>query len=347
MAKRADASRFHRLLALFLNEYLPVRRKSSDKTIRAYRQSIRQFAAWNRELRGVRFDRVGFGDFSRDVVYAFLVWLRDERGLSPQTLNLRLSAIKAFLRFCGEEDVELAGLYLSASSIRPFKGSKSPGIEYLEPEQLKELFAEPDVSTRLGRRDRFLMILAYESGVRMQELLDLTCGCIQEYGGCITLRVRGKGDKVRIVPLASQATEHLDAYMAEFHPDPDPEGWLFFTVHGGDRTKMSPGTVDHLLKKYAASLHACNPSFPESLHAHMLRHSVATAMYRAGSPIPYIQDFLGHADPSTTMVYAHADGGAIASAVEAASREVAAPVAPAEKRWKGKEQYLLELCGLA
>lgn len=90
MAKRADASRFHRLLALFFNEYLPVRRKSSDKTIRAYRQSIRQFAAWNRELRGVQFDRVGFGDFSRDVVYAFLVWLRDERGLSPQTLNLRL-----------------------------------------------------------------------------------------------------------------------------------------------------------------------------------------------------------------------------------------------------------------
>ena len=79
----------------------------------------------------------------------------------------------------------------------------------------------------------------------------------------------------------------------------------------------------------------------------MLRHSVATAMYRAGSPIPYIQDFLGHADPSTTMVYAHADGSAIANAVEAASQRIAAPIATAEKRWKGKEQYLLELCGLA
>ena len=347
MAKKGDATKFHRLLALFLKEHLPVRRKASDKTIRSYRQSIKQFAAWCCEERGVKFDEMGFGDFSCDVVYSFLVWLRDERGLSPQTLNLRLSAIKAFLRFCGEEDVELAGLYLSVSSIRPFKGSKSSGIEYLEPEQLRELFAEPDTSARLGRRDRFLMIFAYESGARMQELLDLTCGCIEECGGYITLRVRGKADKVRIVPLASQAVEHLDAYMAEFHPDPDPGCWLFFTVHGGKRTKMSPGTVEHLLKKYASGIHARDSSFPENLHAYMLRHSVATAMYRAGSPIPYIQDFLGHADPSTTMVYAHADGGAIASAVEAASKQVTAPVNPTEKRWKGKEQYLLEQCGLA
>ena len=347
MAKRGEATRFHRLLALFLREHLPVRRKASDKTIRSYRQSIKQFAAWSREERGVRFDEMRFADLSRDAVYAFLVWLRDERGLSPQTLNLRLSAIKAFLRFCGEEDVELAGLYLSVSSIRPFKGASSPGTEHLEPVQSGELFSEPDVSTRIGRRDRFLMTLAYESGTRMQELLDLTCDRVGECGGYVTPGVHGKGGKARIVPLASQAVEHFDAYMAEFHPGPDPEGWLLFTVHGGKRTKMSPGTVDHLLKKYAASIHARDPSFPEGLHAHTLRHSIATAMYRAGSPIPYIQDFLGHADPSTTMVYAHADGGAIASAVEAASRQVATPVTPAEKRWKGREQYLLELCGLA
>lgn len=347
MAKRGEATRFHRLLALFLREHLPVRRKASDKTIRSCRQPARRLAARGREERGAGFDETGLSDLSRDAVYAFLVWLRDERELSPQTLNLRLSAIKAFLRFCGEEDVELAGLYLSVSSIRPFKGASSPGIKHLEPVQLRELFSEPDVSTRIGRRDRFLMILAYESGTRMQELLDLTCDRVGECGGYVTPGVHGKGGKARIVPLASQAVEHLDAHVAEFHPGPDPEGWLLLAVHGGKRTKMSPGTVDHLPRKYAASIHARDPSFPEGPRAHTLRHSIATAMYRAGSPIPYIQDFLGHADPSTTMVYAHADGGAIASAVEAASRQVATPVTPAEKRWKGREQYLLELCGLA
>ena len=347
MAKRGEATRFHRLLASSPGRHLPACGKASDKTIRSYRQSIKQFAAWSREERGVRFDEMRFADLSRDAACAFLVWPGDERGLSPQTPSLRLSAIKAFLRFCGEEDVELAGPCLSVSSIRPFKGASSPGTEHLEPVQLRELFSEPDVSTRIGRRDRFLMILAYESGTRTRELLDLTCDCIGECGGYVTPGVHGKGGKARIVPLASQAVEHLDAHVAEFHPGPDPEGWLLFTVHGGKRTKMSPGTVDHLPRKYAASTRARDPSFPEGLHAHTLRHSIATAMYRAGSPIPYIQDFLGHADPSTTMVYAHADGGAIASAVEAASRQVATPVTPAEKRWKGREQYLLELCGLA
>ena len=347
MARRGGATRSRRLLASSPGEHLPACGKASDKTIRSCRQSIKQFAAWSREERGVRFDEMRFADLSRDAACAFLVWPGDERGLSPQTLNLRLSAIKAFLRFCGEEDVELAGLYLSVSSIRPSRGASSPGTEHLEPVQSGELFSEPDVSTRIGRRDRFLMILAYESGTRTRELLDLTCDRVGECGGYVTPGARGKGGKARIVPLASQAVEHLDAYMAEFHPGPDPEGWLFFTVHGGKRTKMSPGTVDHLLKKYAASIHARDPSFPEGLHAHTLRHSIATAMYRAGSPIPYIQDFLGHADPSTTMVYARADGGAIASAVEAASRQVATPVTPAEKRWKGREQYLPGLCGLA
>lgn len=345
MAKRGEATRSRRLLALFLREHLPVRRKASDKTIRSYRQSIKQFAARGREERGAGFDEMRFADLSRDAVYAFLVWLRDERGLSPQTLNLRLSAIKAFLRFCGEEDVELAGLYLSVSSIRPSRGASSPGIKHLEPVQLRELFSEPDVSTRIGRRDRFLMILAYESGTRTRELLDLTCGRVGECGGYVTPGAHGKGGKARIVPLASQAAGHLDAYMAESRPGPDPEGRLFLAAHGGKRTKMSPGTVGHLPRRYAASTR--DPSFPEGLHAHTLRHSIATAMYRAGSPIPYTRDFLGHADPSTTMACAHADGGAIASAVEAASRQVATPVTPAEKRWKGREQYLPGLCRLA
>ena len=159
--------------------------------------------------------------------------------------------------------------------------------------------------------------------------------------------VHGKGDKVRIVPLASQAVEHLDAYLSEFHPHPAPENCLFFTVHGRMHAKMSPGTIDHLLKKYASAIHGRDPSFPENLHAHMLRHSVATAMYRAGSPIPYIQDFLGHADPSTTMVYAHADGNAIAKCGRGRQPENRRPYRHCRKRWKGKEQYLLELCGLA
>lgn len=302
-----------------------MRRKASDKTIRSCRQPARRLAARGREERGAGFDETGLSDLSRDAACALLVWPGDGRGLSPQTPSLRLSATEAFLRFCGEEDAGLAGPCLSVSSARPSRGASSPGTEHLEPVQSGEPLSEPDVSTRVGRRDRFLMTLAHESGTRTQELLDLTCDRVGECGGYVTPGAHGKGGKARIVPLASQAAGHLDAHVAE----------------------SRPGTVDHLPRKYAASTRARDPSFPEGLHAHTLRHGIATAMYRAGSPIPYTRDFLGHADPSTTMACAHADGGAIASAVEAASRQVATPVTPAEKRWKGREQYLLELCGLA
>ena len=296
MAKRGGATRFHRLLALFLREHLPACGKASDKTIRSCRQPARRLAARGREERGAGFDETGLSDLSRDAACAFLVWPGDERGLSPQTPSLRLSAIKAFLRFCGEEDAGLAGPCLSVSSARLSRGASSPGTEHLEPVQSGELFSEPDVSTRIGRRDRFLMILAYESGTRTRELLDLTCDRVGECGGHVTPGARGKGGKARIVPLASQAAGHLDAHVAEFHPGPDPEGWLLLAVHGGKRTKMSPGTVDHLPRKYAASTRARDPSFPEGPRAHAapwrrhghvprrIAHSVYSGLPRACGP---------------------------------------------------------------
>lgn len=347
MARRTEPPRFHRMLADFLEVHLKVHRKASPDTVRAYRQSIGQFAAWCRDERGVRFDELGFGDLSRDAVWAFLSWLRDARGLAPATLNLRLAALKSFLRYCGEEDVELAGLYLSVASIRPFRGTGPRGVEYLTADQLRALFAEPDAGTRLGRRDRFAMVIAYEGGLRMRELLDLTCGSVSRDGGRATLTVRGKGGRVRFVPISSRAAPHLSAYMAEFHPSHSADDWLLYTVHGGRHTQMSPGTVDHMLKKYAAAIHARDPSFPEGLHAHVLRHSMATAMYRQGVPISYIRDFLGHVSVDTTMVYAHADGEAIARALESTAPVAGAPAVGEERRWKGRERYLLELCGLA
>ena len=181
-----------------------------------------------------------FADLSRDAACALLVWPGDERGLSPQTPSLRLSATEAFLRFCGEEDAGLAGPCLSVSSARPSRGASSPGTEHLEPVQSGELFSEPDVSTRIGRRDRFLMTLAHESGTRTQELLDLTCDRVGECGGHVTPGAHGKGGKARIVPLASQAVEHLDAHVAGSRPGPDPEGWLFLAVHGGSAPRCRP-----------------------------------------------------------------------------------------------------------
>ena len=338
---------FYQLLRNYLNDYLVTRRNFSAKTLRSYRQTFSLLRDYCREVKGIRFDQMDFSCFSRGYVYDFLAWLRDTRKNSVSTINLRLSAIKSFLKFCGEEEMELMPLYLDVSGIHAFRGAQKACVDYLTPKQLKLLFSLPDMTTRLGRRDRFFMILAYESGARMQELLDMRLCCILRSDTSVRLIVHGKGNKVRYVPLLKTTVKHLDAYLAEFHDGSSPEAFLFYTIHSGQQTQMKPGTTDYFLKKYGRIAHDTDSAFPQGLHSHMLRHSIAMCMYKNGIPISYIRDFLGHRCVTTTSIYSYADEETIARALASVEDEqVKGEAVVLQKKWEGKEQYLLQFCGL-
>jgi len=340
--------RFYRLLRDFLSDYLIRKRDLSDKTAEAYRQTMNLLRNYNREEKGVSFDKMDFSCFSRSNIYDFLLWLKDVRHNSAQTLNLRLSAIKSFLKYCGEEDIELMPLYLGAKGIHAFKGTKKPYVEYLTQVQLKLIFSTPDVTTRLGKRDRFFMIFAYETGARLQELLDLQLNSIIRSDASVQIRIHGKGNKVRYVPLIGVSVSHLDAYLDSFHRGSTRDAYLFYTIHDSKKTQMKPGTVDYFLKKYAKLAIESDAAFPVDFHAHMLRHSVAMAMYKKGIPISYIRDFLGHNSIETTSIYSYSDDETITEALEAIDHESSSDVkTPKQKNWKGNEQYLLEYCGFS
>ena len=338
---------FYRLLRDFLTDYLITKRNFSDKTARTYRQTLNLLRNYYREEKGVRFERMDFSCFSRGNIYNFLLWLKDTRKSSTQTLNLRLSAIKSFLKYCSEEDMELTTIYLDVAGIHAFKGVKKPYVEYLTQEQLKLVFSLPDVTTRLGRRDRFFMIFAYETGARIQELLDLQLNCVIRSDAGVRVRIHGKGNKVRYVPLLGSTIKHLDAYLTGFHKDSTQDNFLFYTIHDKKKTQMKPGTVDYFLKKYGKLAHKADDIFPPDLHAHMFRHSVAMAMYKKGIPISYIRDFLGHSSIETTTIYSYSDDETITKALESVDHEetTGEPVTK-QKNWKGNEQRLLEYCGL-
>lgn len=343
--KRDASYAFFAMLKGFLDDYLPLKRGCSDKTVRSYRQCFKLLNEYFSGT-GKRFDTWCFGDFTRDAVWSFLMWLRDEKGNCPATLNLRLAAVKSFLRYCSEEDVSVTHAYLDVCAIHSFKDPKPQRVEYFTAAQLKSLFAQPDTSERMGRRDRFFLMFSYESGCRVQELIDLTLGSVARDGDSARLTIVGKGGKTRVVPLPSKLVAHFDAYAAEFHPDGPADAPLFYTVHRSGPTPMSQGTANNILKKHAASAREDDPSFPAEAHMHMLRHSVAMAMYKRRVPLPYIADFLGHSNLETVSVYAHADDETILEAVEAAAVEAGGP-ASQPKRWKGKELELLRMCGLA
>jgi integrase/recombinase XerD len=337
---------FYQLLRDFLTDHLIIRRNYSEKTALSYRQAFNLLRHYFREEKGIRFDQMDFSCFSRSNIYDYLLWLKDTRNNSVSTLNLRLSAIKSFLKYCGEEDLELMPFYLGVSSIHAFKGVRNPRIDYLTQKQLKNLFSVPDVTTRLGRRNRFFLILAYESGARLQELLDLkVSNAIRNEAG-VRLQIHGKGKKIRYVPLMKGTIKHLDAYLAEFHKETHQEAFLFYTVHDSIHTQMKPGTVDYFMKQYGHQANEADSEFPKGLHSHMLRHSVAMTMHKKGIPISYIRDFLGHSSIETTSIYSYADEETIAKALGSIDHEPYIKDGTSKsKNWKGQEQYLLEYCG--
>ena len=212
---------------------------------------------------------------------------------------------------------------------------------------MKLLFQIPDVALQKGRRDRFFLIFAYETGARLDELIHLRLSDIVRTTDYVTIRILGKRSKLRYVPLDPSAVAHLDAYLKEFHPQLQNDDYLFFTIHDGKSTQMKPGTVDYMMKKYGSKAHEIDNSIPADLHCHMLRHSIARAMLKKGVPISYIRDFLGHSSIVTTTVYSHADDEMIASALATVEHEQTKCSSESqEKGWRGKEDYLLRYCGL-
>jgi len=342
-----DGMRLFRLIRGFLDEYLIPMRNFSDKTAKSYRQTLKLLRTYMFTEKGLRFDRMDFTCFSRENIYGFLMWLKDTKANSIKTLNLRLSAIKSFLKYCREEDIGLTSVYLEVAAIHAFKGEKRTVVEYLTPAQLKHVFSLPDISTRLGRRNRFFMIFAYETGARLQELLDLRMSAIIRGDASVRVRIHGKGGKTRYVPVFGDALKHLDAYVSGFHKSSTADEFLFYTIHGGNKTQMQPGTVDYFLKKYGNAAKQTDRAFPLGLHSHMFRHSVAMAMYKKGIPISYIRDFLGHTNVETTSIYSYSDDETIVKALESVDHEeYTGSAAEKHKNWKGNEQQLIDFCGL-
>jgi site-specific recombinase XerD len=189
------------------------------------------------------------------------------------------------------------------------------------------------------------MILMYDTGGRIQEILDLKLNdlALNQDTPCVYLH--GKGNKIRVVPLMDKTIDHLKNYLKLFHPcteNTPNDTYLFYTVIKGKQGQIAPDTIALFLKKYAKMARPNCPDVPENIHAHMFRHSRAMHLYQSGIPLSYIKDFLGHVSATTTSIYASADTQMIRAALEKAedNKTTVNPV------WKGDEDMILKLCGL-
>lgn len=326
--KRTKSSDFWVLARRFLHDYMPVTRNLSDKSVEAYKQSLKVYLEFLELEQGISNEKVSFDSFTRENIKDFIHWLT-EKSCSAKTINLRLTAIRSFLKYSSEEDFELRGIYTDICSVKKVKEEKKP-IVYLQPEATTAILSAYDTATAKHRRNRMMMIMLYDTGARVQELADLNISSLhlREQNPFVTLI--GKGRKSRNVPLLNKTVQHLQLYLKEFHPEMN-ENPLFYSLLDGKPHRLSTDSISLVLKSAADKARENCESVPERVHCHMIRKTKAMDLYKNGVPLPFIMQLLGHESMSTTSgFYAFATLEMMSDAMNKA----APSLGKEEKLWK-------------
>jgi site-specific recombinase XerD len=313
--KNDDA--FFNYIKGFLTVYLPKQKCCSKNTIKSYRETINLFRIFLLEEKNIPFTKITFELFDYDLVCSFLDWLQHTRRCSISTRNQRLAALNAFFNYTAMQDPALMAVYMIVKKV-PVQKTEQRTVEYMTETALKTVLEQPNTAKRNGFRDRFFMILLYDTGARVQELLDLKLKDFRLESSTPFVYLTGKGGKTRTVPLLDKTIRHLNEYLKRFHPEAtrSNEQYLFYTVIKGHRGQMSVENVASFLRRYGELARQVCPEVPPHLHAHLFRHSRAMHLYQMGIPLSYIKDFLGHSHINTTTIYASADINMMKEALE-------------------------------
>jgi integrase/recombinase XerD len=334
---------FAQLLTRYLSRYLPGQRNVSIHTVQSYRDTFTLLLRFCRERKGWHPDQVTLHHLDRNCVEEFLEWLEHDRQCSVATRNQRLAALHAFFRFVQYEAPEQLEPSQRILGI-PFKRTGRAAVEYLTTDALQALLALPDRTTMSGRRDATLLTLLYDSGARVQELIDLVVRDIRIEAPAV-VALTGKGRKTRYVPLMSPTVQLITDYLAEWHLQrPDRlDHPVFFNRQ---RHKLTRAGVTYILTKYVRLARMRQAAaFPSHVTPHVLRHTKAMHLVQANVNLIYIRDLLGHQNVATTEIYARADAERKREALAAACPVLSAEDTP--PNWNDDQdlmQWLRQLC---
>lgn len=295
--KRKKDSDFWVLARSYLHDYMPAVKNLSDKSVETYKQSLKTYLTFLDCQKSLSNEKVTFDVFSRDNVKDYVIWLK-EQSFSPKSINLKLTAIRSFLKYCSEEDFELRGIYTKVCTIKKLKEEKHP-IQYLQPNATSAILAAYDTKTGKRRRNRMLLILLYDTGARVQELADLNLSSLHLEAANPFVTLIGKGRKSRNVPLMNKTVNHLQVYLKEFHPA-HVERPLFYSMMDGEPHRLSTDSISLVLKTAADIARTACDKVPDNVHCHLIRKTKAMDLYKNGVPLPFIMQLLGHESMSTT-----------------------------------------------
>ena len=288
-------------LQAYITERLIRQRQASPHTVAAYRDAFKLLLVFSQQRTGKPPSKLEFADLDAPLIGAFLEHLEAQRGNSTRTRNARLAAIHSLFRYAALRHPEDAAVIQRVLAMPPKRFDCSV-VTYLTEEEIDALLDATDQGTWTGRRDRAMLTLACQTGLRASELTVLTMGDVH-LGTGPHVSCLGKGRKQRITPLTASTAKLLGVWMAEragLTTDP-----LFPTRRG---TQLSRDALERRLAKYAAiAAKSCPTLVEKRVSPHVMRHTAAMRLVNAGVDIVTVALWLGHQNVATTQIYVHAD----------------------------------------
>lgn len=322
-------------LTNFFTKYLPIEYGVSPNTLASYRDTFLLLIVFAKKEKGKNIEHLLLKDINKELITDFLNWIEIGRKCSIPTRNVRLTAIHSFFKYLQYEYPDFLLEWQKILSIPVKKGERGT-LNYASLDGIKLLLEMPDQNTKSGRRDLALLSLMYDTGARVQEIADLTPSMVH-ISKPSTIKLVGKGNKARIVPLMEKQVDILNCYMSENklstpyanqHP-------LFFNKR---KEKLTRAGIGYILDKYVKMAKTKDASLiPLKFSCHCLRHSKAMHMLQSGINLVYIRDMLGHVSVQTTEIYARADSRKKREAIEQAYTDLTPDVKP---QWEGNQELI-------
>lgn len=288
-------------LQSYFTDHAHARKGLSPNTIAAYRDTWRLLIKHLTATTGIPADKIDLGMIDTEAITAFLDHLQAVRGNSTTTRNARLTAIRAVLAVTLPDHPEHADTIARVLAV-PTRRGTSRTVQFLTVEETEALIDAPQATTWTGRRDRALLTLAAQTGLRISELTTLSTSDIHTGTGA-HVTCTGKGRKYRATPLTAATLTVLVPYLAERGTRP---GAAVFPGPLGQH--LSRDALERRLAKHLATATEHCPSLgTKHVTMHTLRHTAAMRLLQAGVDVAVIALWLGHENTSSTDVYLHAD----------------------------------------
>ena len=343
MKKKVKENDFAKHLSYFLSRYLPGQMNASSNTVASYRDTFKIFLNYCETEKNLKPALLQMETVRKELIIDFLEWLEVKRKCSISTRNQRLAAIHAFFAYVQKESPENLFEIQKILSISTKKKPK-PVIPFLTTNEMEILLKQPDRTKESGRRDLVLLAVLYDTGARVQELIDLTIKDIRLNKPAV-ITLHGKGRKSRQVPIMKNTVTLLDEYLKKYDANIGcalQDLPVFYNQH---KTKLTRRGISYILNKYVEMARKVEGFYNDGvITPHVLRHSRAVHMLQSGINLVYIRDFLGHVSVTSTEIYARADSETKRKALESAFVELDTGHLPSWEKDDELMNWLQNLC---